>query len=57
MLVIQVLHLLYRNSIFSSRGRPRALVARLSNEDKNGQDDEKQEDVEKKANQAKKEKA
>ncbi|KAH1894043.1 hypothetical protein KXW40_005924 [Aspergillus fumigatus] len=48
---IIVLHLLYRNGIFSSRGRPRALVARLSNEDKKEKGDEK------KANQAKKQKA
>lgn len=41
MLVLQVLHLLYRNGIFSSRGRPRALVARLSNEDKKEKGDEK----------------
>jgi hypothetical protein len=36
MIVLQILHLLYRNGIFSSRGRPRALVARLANEDKEG---------------------
>jgi predicted ferric reductase len=40
MIVLQILHLLYRNGIFSSRGRPRALVARLANEDKEGQADE-----------------
>ncbi|KAK9578488.1 hypothetical protein V6Z92_009165 [Aspergillus fumigatus] len=49
--LVSVLHLLYRNGIFSSRGRPRALVARLSNEDKKEKGDEK------KANQAKKQKA
>jgi NAD(P)H-flavin reductase len=51
MLVLQIVHVLYRKGIFSSRSRPRALVARLANEDKEGQADEKN------ANQTKKEKA